>query len=46
METEIDEKKITENDAKKNKNIDWNTILAKDLIKKKKVMWLVKLVNY
>ena len=46
METEIDVKKITENDAKKAKTLTWIQVLTKDLTKKKKVMWLVKLVNY
>ena len=46
METEIDVKKITENDAKKVKTLTWIQVLTKDLTKKKKVMWLVKLVNY
>ena len=46
METEIDVKKITENDAKTAKTLTWIQVLTKDLTKKKKVMWLVKLVNY
>ena len=46
METEIDVKKITENDAKKAKALTGIQVLTKDLTKKKKVMWLVKLVNY
>ena len=46
METEIDEKKITENDAKKTKTLTGIQVLTKDLTKKKKVMWLVRLVNY
>ena len=37
MQTENDEKKITENDAKKDKKIDWNTSFNKrfDITKRK-----------
>ena len=46
METKNDEKKITENDEKRQK--DWleYKFWQKIWHKKKKVMWLVKPVNY
>ena len=46
MKTEIDEKEITENDAKKTKTLTGIQVLTKDLTKKKELMRLVKLVSY
>ena len=46
MQTENDEKEITENDAKNTKRLTEIQVLTKVLHKKKKVMRLVKPVNY